>query len=422
MKSKDKTKVLLVSFYNNEAYGMRILHSILVDKYDARMLYVEEDNPRLIIELLKSFKPDVLCFSLVSSNFILYKKLYKQIQGVHDFKIVLGGWQPTLNPDKCLPYCDALCRGEGENVILKVIEDIKHGMLKKIYMEELKPVDYPTFKFGNQYSYIIRRGRLEQKEPYFENERYGTMIGRGCPYQCTYCSNNYMQKIYPNWKKTRFRSIDRVIEELKVVKGKLSNVKRVNFYDEVFLPQEWMNEFVTKYKKEIDLPFYCMFYPGTCNEKAAEKLAKSGLVGVWLGVQSGSERERREVFKRYYTNKTLQRQIDIFRRYNISIKYDFIFDSPFTTEEDFIETIKLIRELPKPLLINMFSLKYFPNTEITNMAFSKGLIRRANDEMDIDCPNFMLDAEKHTKIMELVDDKYDINFSKCKKCWKEINV
>jgi len=176
-----RTKVLLVSFYNKEAYGMRILHSMLADKYDAKMLYVEENNTQLIIELLNSFKPDVLCFSLVSSNFMLYKKLYKQIRKIGIFKIILGGWQPTLNPDKCLPYCDALCRGEGENVILKIMEDFKCDTLKKVYMEGLKPLDYPIFKFDNQYSFILEKGKLEQKEPYFENERYGTMIGRGCP-------------------------------------------------------------------------------------------------------------------------------------------------------------------------------------------------------------------------------------------------
>jgi len=415
-------KVLLVSFYNKEAYGMRILHSILSSKHDARMLFIEENNPRLVIELLKNFKPDVLCFSLVSSNFILYKKLYKQIQGVHNFKIILGGWEPTLNPNKCLPYCDALCRGEGENVILKIVEDVKSGTLKKIYIEELKPIDYPTFRFSNGYSYVTEKGKIEQKEPYFENERYGTMIGRGCPYRCTYCSNNYMNNIYSDWGKTRFRSIDKVIEELKVVKRRLHAVSRINFYDEVFLPQKWIDEFTCKYTKEIGLPFYCMFYPGTCTEDTAKKLAENGLVGVWMGVQSGSERERREIYKRYYTNETLLEQISIFQKYDISIKYDFIFDSPFTTKEDFMETIKLMRKFPKPFLINMFSLKYFPNTEITDMAFAEGIIEKTTDEIDIDCPSMYISEEKRTKILELIGDEQDTDFLRCEKCWEEIRV
>ena len=69
-------KILLVSFYNNEAYGVRILHSILINKgYDARMLFIEENNSQLVAELVKEFKPDILGFSVVSLHFGLYKKL-----------------------------------------------------------------------------------------------------------------------------------------------------------------------------------------------------------------------------------------------------------------------------------------------------------------------------------------------------------
>ncbi len=400
-------KILLVSFYNTEAYGMRILHSILIDKgYDARMLFVEDNKPELIIKLLKEFKPDILGFSLVSPNFVLFKKIYKDIRAAGDFKILLGGWQPSLSPKECLPYCDTLCRGEGEGIILQIVEDLKNNRAKQVYFDELKPIDYPTFKFGNDYSYVIENNKLIHKEPYFENSRYGTMVGRGCPYRCTYCSNSYMCKLYPNWSKIRYRDIDKVIEELKEVKAKLTNVERINFYDEVFLPKkEWVDSFTAKYKKEIDLPFYCMFYPGTCSDEMAKKLSDTGLVGVWLGVQSGSERVRREIFKRSYTNKMLWKQIEIFQKYNITVKYDFIFDNPFETEEEFMETIRLIRKLPKPLLINMFSLKFFPNTEITKMALEKGFINKTNDQLNIEVPNYLVTEKREKEIMELINEK-----------------
>tara|TARA_B100000315_G_C14555623_1_gene577975 strand:+ start:103 stop:1305 length:1203 start_codon:yes stop_codon:yes gene_type:complete len=398
-------KILLVSFYNNEAYGVRILHSILINKgYDARMLFIEENNSQLVAELVKEFKPDILGFSVVSLHFGLYKKLYNDIRELGKFKILLGGWQPTLNPQECLPYCDSLCRGEGEGIILKIVEDLGNNRANKVYTGELKPVDYPTFKFDNGYSYVIENGELIQKEPYFENTRYGTMIGRGCPYHCTYCSNSYMCQVYPDWSKIRYRDIDKVMEELREVKRKLPAVERINFYDEVFLLREKrINEFTDKYKREINLPFYCMFYPGTCSEEMADKLTKVGLVGVWIGVQSGSERVRREVFKRNYTNAALWKQIKIFQKYNISIKYDFIFDNPFETREEFLETIALIRKLPKPLLINMFSLKFFPNTEITKMALERGLINKTTDQLNTDVPRISVSDERREEIMGLIN-------------------
>ena len=121
-----------------------------------------------------------------------------------------------------------------------------------------------------------------------------------------------MCQIYPNWSKIRYRDINKVIEELREVKKRLPSVERINFYDEVFLLQDKrISEFADKYKREIGLPFYCMFYPGTCSEEKAKKLTKVGLAGVWLGVQSGSERVRREVFKRNYTSEILWKQIRI---------------------------------------------------------------------------------------------------------------
>jgi len=368
------------------------------------MLFIEENNPELLTKLLKRLKPDIVGFSLVSLNFALYKKLYEGIRKSGKFKILLGGWQPTLNPEECLPYCDSLCRGEGEGIILKIIEDLGNNEASKIYTEALKPVSYPTFKFSNECSYVIENGKLKSKEPYFENSRYGTMIGRGCPYHCTYCSNNYMFQVYPGWSKRRYRDIDKVIEELREVKKKLPNVERINFYDEVFLLHDKrIAEFMDKYRREINLPFYCMFYPGTCSEEMAKKLTKVGLVGVWLGVQSGSERVRREIFKRNYTNAALWKQIEIFQKYNISIKYDFIFDNPFETKKEFMETIELIRKLPKPLLINMFSLKFFPNTEITKMALERGIIDKTTDQLNVVAPKIGVSKKREKEIMDLIN-------------------
>ena len=74
------------------------------------------------------------------------------------------------------------------------------------------------------------------------------------------------------------------------------DTKPINLYDEIFLPSKaWVNKFTERYKAEIVLSCYCMFYPGTCNDETAKSLRKPMLTGAWIGVQSGSER----VQKRY---------------------------------------------------------------------------------------------------------------------------
>lgn len=399
-----KYKILLCSFYNTEAYGLRILHSILTSNpnYEVNLLFINSYSPELIVEIIKTLQPSIVGFSLVSPNFVMYKKVYPIIRKTGNFKIILGGWQSTLNPEECLSYCDALCRGEGENIIEEMIYDLLNSKNKKVYMKSLNNnINYPELIFDDKHTFSIDNGKIKCGEPYFHNTRYGTMYGRGCPYSCTYCSNSYMKNVYPNWSHIRYRDINNVMDELIYIQCNLPNVERINFYDEIFIPKK---EFIEEYKRLINLPFYCMFCPGTCSDKSAKDLKEAGLTGVWLGIQSGSERVRKEIFKRYYTNDQIRRQVDIFKKYDISIKYDIIFDNPWETKEETQETIDLMKELDAKL-INMFSLKFFPNTEITKRALDEGLINNTDDQLDINKPEYCISQSRQEQIWNDLQDR-----------------
>ena len=420
--SKD-VKVLLVSFFNDEAYGLRSLHSTLVEnKIDAHMLFFKVESKQfredhgenakkdftgsirnasdkeieLLVDFILSNEFNVVGFSLVSSHFRLYKRIYERIKDVKGITIVLGGWQPSLKPEECIQYADYLCIGEGEVAFLELISLLaNNGAADRVLnfwfnknstviKNPVRPLtadisSFPIPLYDHKYSHFIENDKLINYELYFDNVRYGTFIGRGCPKQCTYCSNSHMANvIYPkSWSRIRYRSMNHVKNELMIVKDKLKNVKSINFYDEVFTPNiEWIKDFFSWYEKEINIPFYCFFFPGSCSEEKCKILASAGLSGVWLGVQSGSTRVRREVFKRMYTNQQIIEQARIFHKHGVSIRYDFILDNPFESFEESIESIFLMLELPQPFSVNLFSLKFFPNTEITKMALDAGIINK----------------------------------------------
>ncbi|MDO8504180.1 MAG: radical SAM protein [bacterium] len=422
--SKD-TKVLLVSFYNDEAYGLRSLHSTLIEKnIDARMLFFKVESKQLRMDHTKNSRKNfmgivrnaseaeiallydfivsngfsVVGFSLVSSHFQLYKKIYQKIKRIKGLTVILGGWQSSLNPEECIKYADFLCIGEGEVAFHELIsllannsptDDVKNFWINKrgtVIKNSVRPLtadisSFPIPLFDHKYSHYIENDKLINYEPYFDNARYGTFVGRGCPKQCTYCSNSYMANtIYPkSWAKIRYRSVDHVKKELLTVKDKLKNVRSINFYDEIFTPDmAWIRDFFSWYKKEINIPFYCFFFPGLCDEEKCKILADAGLKGVWLGIQSGSPRVRKEVFKRIYANEQVIEQAKIFHKYGVSARYDFILDNPFESFEESLESIFLMMELPLPFTLNLFSLKFFPNTEITKMALDARVIDKSN--------------------------------------------
>ena len=181
------------------------------------------------------------------------------------------------------------------------------------------------------------------------------------------------------------------------VKRSFPNIKRINFYDEVFLPDiAWAESFCERYKKEIGLPFYCMFYPGTCKEEILNILKTAGLAGVWLGVQSGSERVRKEVFKRNHSNSLIIDQANLFKKFGIGVRYDFIFDNPFESFDESLESIYLMLKLPEPFSLNLFSLKYFPNTEITKMAIDLKIITPSmlEDNLDYNQHSFFISQKE----------------------------
>ncbi|MGE4420162.1 MAG: radical SAM protein [Sulfurimonas sp.] len=437
-------KVLIVSFFNEESYGVRSLHANLVaNNFDAYMMFFKltgkyynltndekhkksfegdsnnatEKEINLFVEFIKENNFDVVGFSLVSSHFNMYKRIYEKIKNIKNLTIICGGWQISLNPEESARYADYICIGEGEDAFLEIItkldnkdslENINNFWKNengKIIKNDVRQLTadlslFPIPVFEHKYAYFIENNKLVNHEPYFDNTRYGTFIGRGCPFKCTYCSNSSMTSIYPTWANPRHRSIEHVKSEMIVLKEKLKNVKSINFYDEVFSPSmDWIREFFTWYEKEINIPFFCFFFPGTCSDEKCEVLAKAGMKGVWIGVQSGSKRVRKEVFKRFYTNSNLLEQCNVFHKYGVNVRYDFILDNPFETFEESLESIYLMLELPQPYSMNLFSLKYFPNTQIAQMAIDAGIITEEDldDNQEEDKDSYLISKSANSK-------------------------
>ncbi len=416
-----KPSFCLVSLYNFEAMGLRSIHSILrKNGFTVKMIFlkdyetirvqhetgsldlISEVETQLFKETVVSMNPDFLGFSLVSTYVEFVQGLMEGLKLNWNGKVILGGIQPTLNPEESIEFADIICRGEGELPILNLANCTAEGKdilsLKNFWFKlqdgqiiensidyRTSNLDqYPVPELPSDDCFVIDNDTVNQEDPYTTNTRYGIMAFRGCPYSCSYCSNSGLHRLYSGESassRLRGRSVDHVIEELARVKKVLPKVSRINFYDEVFIPPpSWLDEFCSRYKQEINLPFYCMFHPGAENEDLVMKLKEAGLEGIWLGIQSGSERIRREVLFRKYSNETALKTAGIFYKHGVSIRYDFILDNPFEAWEDKIQTIEILTQLPTPYTANFFSLVYFPNTDLTMMALEKGFISEEHIE------------------------------------------
>jgi len=95
-----------------------------------------------------------------------------------------------------------------------------------------------------------------------------------------------------------------------------------------------------------------------------------------VGIQTGSNHTRR-LYKRHHTNEQVEECARIIHEFKKEIplpRYDIIINNPWETEEDLTETLMLFAKLPKPYLMNMFSLTFYPGTELYEKAVKDGII------------------------------------------------
>jgi anaerobic magnesium-protoporphyrin IX monomethyl ester cyclase len=342
-----------------------------------------------IIEKAVFMKPDIIAFSAFTSNYRWCLKIAEGIKKRSSITIVFGGVHTTAATDRVLEndFIDYAVIGEGEYAMLDLIDCIENNTSRsemlnipnlcmkhegqivinapRPYIDELDSLPFPDKQL------------FYDKVPMFE-ETYLALSSRGCPYNCTYCSNTMYHKIYCNENiHIRKRTVENVIEEFKKVKER-GKTKLILFNDEVFVSSmKWLEEFSERYPSEVGIPYFCSLHPGTVKKKTAELLKKSGCWCTAMGVQSGSERIRKEIFHRQGTNEQIIEAVLNIKEAGILVNVDNIFGAPTEDEGDLEECLKLYLAI-RPSRIQTFWLTYFPGTEIISLALKEKYITAEN--------------------------------------------
>jgi len=350
-----------------------------------------------LINLIKKINPDIVGISLISTFYhlstIITQKIKKEVKS-RPF-VVWGGVHAIIDPIPCLKYADAVCIGDGEIPILNLCKSIREGKKNfkienmffnkkgKIVKNEivvnsdLDSLPFPDIDDKNKY--YLDNGKIK-KYSFLDRPVYTILTSRGCPFSCTYCCNSVLHRIFKG-KHIRRRTVSHVIEELKIAKSKLRNLKCVNFDDDVFtLDKNWLLDFSKEYKKEIGIPFTCFFRPSQVNLETISLLVECGLCGVNIGIQSGSERIRTEYYNRFDTNKQILNISRLIKSYSLDLYVDIILENKFETRIDKLETLKLLLQLPRPYRLSMSSMTYFPHTKFTEMSLKEGKIKTEDIE------------------------------------------
>ncbi len=405
-------KIVLISTLNAPTdQGLRILSSILKKAgYDTSLIFMSTPKNLYSKKELKQLEFFCKDCDLVGISSFSATAL-KAIQIINLLKrkvpnIVWGGIHATLYPEECINYCNIVCVGEAEEVILdlvkaieknKPIDKIKNLWIKKKNEIIKNPIrnminnldEIPFQDFDIETHYILKENQIQR----FKEKDFGGQIifmtGRGCPYSCDYCSNNAFNKLYKGKRKSilRWHSIDYVINEMSFVKNKFPSVKFFEPIDDSFSlrPLKEIKEFNEKYKQKINLKFKCLCDPRTITEEKVRLLADAGCYMITIGIQS-SERINQEIYHRNMTNEDILRCARILNKYKdkVSVSYDIITCNPYENPDDIIALINLLRIIPKPYRFSVSSLIYFPGTNLTIRALKDKLITEKDLVLTLD--------------------------------------
>ena len=165
------------------------------------LVFHKNDWKKHIHGIIEYEKPDLIGLSALSFNYPEAVEIARYIKNNFDIKIIFGGIHVILSPQEVIERkeVDIICTGEGEEVLHELLD-------KSLNCKGIKGIWY---KENGKIIKNENRSLIEDLDmlPFpdfedFEFERYFPMNhnhlpimgSRGCPYNCTFCSNHALKK------------------------------------------------------------------------------------------------------------------------------------------------------------------------------------------------------------------------------------
>lgn len=371
----------------NFPIGLGIIASIILDNnyevevFDVNALRLTKEQ---VITHLKEYTPDVVGIGGLITTYKYLKWIIPEIRKIFpETKIIIGGGVVTENPEVLLKAtpADYAVVGEAENTIIELLDGIKQ-------QSELSNINGIAIK-GDDGKVVITPKRSLMKnldeaplpayhlfplDIYLENQSHSRILGkqlemniitsRGCPFNCNYCYHIFSKGV-------RYRSIENVIEEIKLL------IKKYNVYSFVIIDETFtinskrVTEFCNALQREkIKISWSCYARVSLVNEKLLKLMKKTGCYRIGFGIESGSQKILDSMNKRE-TVEQAEEAIKKVRRSGIICGATFMFGYPGETKETIAETVAFCKKHLIPT--SFFFTTPYPGTQLYSIVQDKVL-------------------------------------------------
>lgn len=313
-----------------------------------------EKTPDLLtfaVKHIKSLSFDILSLSTICSSYPLTLRLAQEIKKFNPYiKIILGGPQASvvdISTMKAFPSIDIIVRGEGEVTFPLLLETLSNADP----FPELETVKGITFRKGTE---IIRNpdayplpdlDTLPLPAFYLdpgikEYKKIPLEVGRGCPFNCTFCSTSEFFN-----RKFRFKSPERMIEQMKFIKDNYG-INQIDFTHDNFTVNR---KKVVQFCEALlncgeNFCWTCSARTDQVDDDLIALMAKAGCKGIFFGIETGSSRLQQIINKNLNLSDAIQR-IQCANSYGIKTTVSLIIAFPEETKDDLKGTVNFYVDL-----------------------------------------------------------------------------
>ena len=381
-----------------ETNGTLLLGTILLQEgFDVKVLRLgdvegyQKDYPSFIrrfTERILELNPKCVSFYTLWTHFHIMLRVAKELKNLRpDISIVMAGPQVSSTAAEvmeAMDFVDYVCYGEGEYTVIPffnaLLRNNGEGMdqvPQLYYRKNSIPVctgitapicDLETLPQWDDRLYLDacqdEPTHLRTSSTYYMN----IDVGRGCPFNCTFCSSSLFWK-----RKYRLKSPQRIVDDILHWNRKFG-IRSFRFSHDAFTVNK---NLVYQVCDEIDnagldITWTCTSRVDCINEELIARMVKSGMDRIELGVETGSPRMQKIINKNLDLGR-LSEMVDVLLKYNVEINLFFMFGFPEETVEDLGMTLDLLFSMLDRGVhyASMAYCHFYPGTAITRQYFDQ---------------------------------------------------
>jgi len=330
----------------------------------------------IVENVIRRENPKFVGIPCVTPTILEVMKISEIVKRVDpNVRVVWGGPHPSAVPEGSMKfrYVDMIVIGEGEETFKELISGKKLSQIKGL-----------CYRSKNKIKINQRRQLIENLDelpwPAYDMlplERYGNpflgkslimVTGRGCPYNCAFCSSKVIHQ-----GRYRVRSPRNVVDEIEYLYKK-HHVRKLMFVDDTFTAYpkrttEICNEII---KRGIKIEWACDTRVNSITEELLRTMKRAGCRLVKFGVESGDQKIL-NIIRKGITLEQVKRAVAFAKRVGLETHGFFIIGHPYDTKKTIKKTIRFAKELK--LDYAQFSVMTpLPGTEVLTMAeHNKGI-------------------------------------------------